>query len=90
MFKRDEKGTVRYLDKDNKDQILLELGQYRHTFFSYYYQKLYFSKNENQSCQLFQLDLKTLKSDPHEIKLHEGNFTIVNDFIVFIDPQRNL
>ena len=44
MVKDDEKGSVICIDKDNKEQIMFELGEEPNYRVYYYRQKLYFSK----------------------------------------------
>ena len=60
MIKWDEKGSVCCLDKDNKEQILFELGERPGYRVFYSNEKLYFSYNEdpfsynvNESYPLF-------------------------------------
>ena len=49
MIKYDEKRTVICLDKDNKEQIMFELGQEPDSLVYYSNQKLYFSVRVNES-----------------------------------------
>ena len=48
MVKDDEKRSVCYLDKDNKEQIMFELGEIPYYRVYYSNQKLYFSKEINE------------------------------------------
>ena len=93
MIKDDWKGSVCCLDKDNKEQIIFVLGENPHSLVYYSNQKLYFSVKINYSVSLFSFDLETKKSEQIEqIKLCFGvqTFTIVDDFVLFINPKRIL
>ena len=89
MVKFDEKGSVCCVDKDSREQIMFELGERPEYRIHYFNQKLYFSKEEDYKS-LFSFDLDTKKSEQIEqIQLYYGRFTIVDDFVLFINRQRN-